>query len=185
MRWGEAQGCRWRRWSQASRASCGSAAGPRPGQEREVGELAWRGAIGRLWRRRSRWALAECVCAGMGSPWAEQKTSPAPTASLPAGFTGSPFVGRKCTGFFSIFKEEAPDPYCLSGIGVDLCIGVGGSTDQPAPGRATVVLGGDVSLQNRKPRRLRFRFCRPYNFSYLNAVCENKRRWLTQGGEKG
>lgn len=109
----------------------GSAAGPRPGQAREVGELAWRRAIGRLWGRRSRWPLAECVCAGMGGPQAEQKTSRA-FSLPPLRLRWRPVCRPEMHCLFRILKrKEAPGPQCLPGIGVDVCIGVEGAQVSP------------------------------------------------------
>lgn len=159
-RWGEAQGCLSGRRSQARRASCGFGGwtSARPGEG--GGALAWRRAIGRLWGRRSRWTVAECVCAGMEAPRRSRKLH-APSASLPAGLAGSQRAGRKCTVCFSNFKEEgSPWPALPFWAGRGCVYWGGGSAGKPIPGRASVFPGGGVSLQNRRPRSLSLPFCR-------------------------
>lgn len=55
---------------------------------------------------------------------------PSPLASLAAGLqAGSELF------FFSFLKKEAPDPHCLSGVGLDVCIGVGGAQISPLQAR--------------------------------------------------
>lgn len=90
---------------------------------------------------------------------------------------------------FSILKKEAPGPPRPHLSGVELCvfIGAGGSADQPAPGRASVLIGGDASLQTGASpgASVSPSIDWGYNFFYHKAVCENEGRWLTHCPEKG
>lgn len=100
---------------------------------------------------------------------------PSPPASLAASLQAG---NALC--FFLNFKEEGSPWPTLPFWDWSGCVYWGaGSAGKPVPGRASVFPGGDVSLQNRRPRSLSLPFCRLYTFSYRKAVCENKRRWLT------
>lgn len=130
-----------------------SAAGPRPGRARRGGR--WAGAA------RLAAPGGGGVCAGMEALRRSRKLQ-LPAASLPSGLAGSQFAGRKCTVcVFSNFKEEGSPWPPLPFWDWSGCVYWGaGSAGKPIPGRASVFLGGGVSLRNRRPRSLSLPFCR-------------------------
>lgn len=62
--------------------------------------------------------------------------------------------GRKRTSL-SVFMKEAPGPHCLSGIGVDVCPGVGGAQITPLQARPSFSSAG-VSLCKIGPSEPQF-----------------------------
>lgn len=149
-------------------------------------EPAWRRAIGRLWGRRSRWALADCVCRPGGGPLGDAGNSPGAYSLHLRQPRWQPDGRTEAHVFFS-FYEGSPWPSLPFWDWSGCVYWSWGSADHPAPGKAFVLFRRDVSLQNRRPlgASVSPSVDWGYNFSWRSAVRENERRWQSQCGEKG
>lgn len=141
-------------------AGRGGGADPQPGRAaRAVGprllgrlgrrEPSWRRTIGRIWGGGVT-GRSPSVCARMGGLWAEHKNFTRAHSLPPRGPRRQPVCKPEMQRCLLIFLKENLGPHIFSGVGVDVCMW-GGSDDQPVPGRASVPVGGGVSLQKRRP----------------------------------
>lgn len=133
------------------RASCGSRLGRRPGPAGEVGSRPGAARLAASGRRRSRRARSPRVFApgwGWGALGAGEKLHPRPQAPLPQAALAAQVCRPEVKRSFLIFKKEASGPTVFWGWGGCVC---GGRRRRPAPGRASGLIGGEISLPNRRP----------------------------------
>lgn len=116
-------------------------------------ESSWRRTIGRIWGRRSRGALSECLRPDGGPQGGAEKLHPRPQAPAARAPPAARLQAGNAALFFDFLKESPRPPHLLWGwsgcvYGVGWGGWGGGRGNQPVPG---VPLGGGVSRQKRRP----------------------------------